>query len=93
MPFGVRVLQEARQLTGFSMEGGVVVLAVDKDEARHNCDFYGTIIQPPQVLAGNEDKYDILIAANYTRFPEIKREALAIGVPEAKIQYINSLSE
>lgn len=73
--------------------GGVVVLAVDKDEARHNCDFYGTIIQPPQVLAGNEDKYDILIAANYTRFPEIKREALAIGVPEAKIQYINSLSE
>lgn len=73
--------------------GGVIVFAVDKNQARHGSDFYGTTIRSPQVLIGNEDKYDVLIAANYTRFPEIKKEALSIGVPEIKIQYINSLSE
>ncbi len=73
--------------------GGVVAFALDKNESRHGCDFYGMTIQSPQALAGCDNEYDILIAANYTRFPEIKREALELGVPESKIQFINSLSE
>jgi len=73
--------------------GGKIVFAVDKAEARQGYDFYGLTIQAPEALAGREDEYDILIAANFTRFPEIKQEALALGVPEEKIQYITSLME
>lgn len=73
--------------------GGVIAFAVDKDSARHGRDFYGTVIQSPQILINHGNEYDVLIAANYTRFPEIKREALEMGIPEMKIQYINSLGE
>jgi hypothetical protein len=71
--------------------GGEVAFAVDKNCTKHGCDFYGiTIISPEQLLA-NVDEFDVLIAANYTRFPEIKREAVALGIDESKVQYINSL--
>lgn len=72
---------------------GIIAFAVDKDQSRHGCDFYGAIVQSPHILAEHENEYDILIAANYTRFPEIKKEALDMGIPEEKIQYINSLSQ
>lgn len=71
--------------------GGEVAFAVDKDASRHGGDFYGVTIQAPESLLGRDGEYDFLIAANYTRFPEIREEALALGVPAAKIQYINSL--
>jgi len=73
--------------------GGNIVYAVDKDCARHGCDFYGVVVQAPDELGKHADDFDILIAANYTRFPEIKKEAMEIGIPESKIQYINSLAE
>lgn len=73
--------------------GGEVVLAVDIDPLRHGKDFYGNIIQNPKVLTEQQKEYDILVCANYTRFPEMRRQALEMGVPEEKIQYINSLSE
>lgn len=73
--------------------GGEVVLAVDKNIDRHGADFYGITIESPDVLKAKGDAFDVLICANYTRFPEIKRDALALGVPESKIQYINSLSQ
>lgn len=73
--------------------GGSIEYAVDKDCARHGCDFYGISIQAPEELGKHVDDFDVLIAANYTRFPEIKKEALEIGIPENKIQYINSLAE
>lgn len=73
--------------------GGEVVIAVDKDAKRCGCDFYGLTIQNPEVLAYRPEDYDVLICANYTRFPEIRKQALEIGVPNEKIQYINSLSE
>jgi len=71
--------------------GGEVVFAVDKDCTKHECDFYGVTIQPPEKLLAHVNEFDVLIAANYTRFPEIKREAVALGIDESKIQYINSL--
>jgi hypothetical protein len=70
--------------------GGKIVLAVDKDCYKHGKDFYGVTIQPPGKLLMVD--FDVLIAANYTRFTEIKREAVAIGIPADKIQYINSLA-
>lgn len=73
--------------------GGEVVFAVDKSEARIGCDFYGVQIQKPEMLPKHLDEFDVMIAANYTRFPEIREEAVKLGVPKEKIQYINSLSE
>jgi len=72
--------------------GGKVVFAVDKDVCRHGRDFYGLTIQAPEELAGRDGEYDVLLAANYTRFAEIREEAAALGVPEEKIRYIDSLS-
>ena len=34
-----------------------------------------------------------MIAANYTRFPEIKHEVISLGIHEEKVQYINSWLE
>lgn len=73
--------------------GGRVVLAVDKDPARHGRDFYGVTIEAPDRLIRRQTDFDVLICANYTRFVEIRKQALEMGVPEEKIQYINSLSE
>lgn len=73
--------------------GGKVVLAVDKAEARQGCDFYGVEIQAPQSLVGCDDEYDVLIAANFTRFQEIKCEAMALGIPESKIRFFTKLCE
>lgn len=72
--------------------GGKVVIAVDKDDARHGRDFYGVTVEAPEILPGRADSYDILLAANYTRFPEIREEALAMGIATEKIQYIHELA-
>lgn len=72
--------------------GGTVAFAVDKDVARQGGDFYGTTIQAPSVLKDHGDDYDVLLAANYTRFPEIRDEAVAMGIDRKKIQYINDLT-
>ncbi len=73
--------------------GGDVVIAVDKDECRHGTDFYGITISDPTCLAEKKEDFDVLICANYTRFPEIRQQAIALGIEKEKIQYINSLSE
>jgi hypothetical protein len=71
--------------------GGEIAVAVDKDPSKHGSDFYGVTIQPPEALSGFD--FDMLIAANYTRFPEIRREAIEMGVDATKVRYINSLGE
>jgi 2-polyprenyl-3-methyl-5-hydroxy-6-metoxy-1,4-benzoquinol methylase len=69
--------------------GGEIAAAVDKDCAKHGKDFYGVTIQAPEALL--DSVFDVLIAANYTRFPEIRREAIEMGVDAAKVQYINNV--
>lgn len=73
--------------------GGDVTIVVDIDRSRHGNDFYGHIIENPNVLTDRSMDFDVLIAANYTRFPEIRRQAVELGIEDRKIQYINSLSE
>lgn len=72
--------------------GGSVAFAVDKDSCRHGSDFYGTTIQSPEILAAHVEEFDILLAANYTRFLEIKKQALALNIPDEKIKFIHYLS-
>ena len=72
--------------------GGTIAVVVDKDERKQGGDFYGYQIDAPEVLKERQDDFDILIAANYTRFPEIRNEAVSLGVSEDKIRFINSLN-
>lgn len=73
--------------------GGVISVVVDIDCGRHGSDFYGHVIEAPEVLVDRDSEFDVLIAANYTRFPEIRKQAIELGIEDRKIQYINSLSE
>lgn len=72
--------------------GGEVVFVADIDSCRQGTDFYGNIVISPEELAKNKDAFDVLIAANYTRFPEIRDQAMDLGIPAAKIEYINTLT-
>ncbi|MBQ9438297.1 MAG: hypothetical protein IJU50_08185, partial [Lachnospiraceae bacterium] len=72
---------------------GEVALVVDKDGCRHGADFYGVTVKPPQSLLEAPEAYDFLVAANYTRFPEIRDEAVSMGIPLEKIRFINNLCE
>lgn len=71
--------------------GGTVVAVIDKDINKVGNTFKDQKIQSVDLLDDFKD-FDVLIAANYTRFIEIKREAEEKGVEANKIQYINSLS-
>lgn len=72
--------------------GGQVVFVADIDTCRQGTDFYGNIIISPEELAKHSDEFDVLIAANYTRFPEIRSQAMSLGISAAKIEYINTLT-
>ena len=73
--------------------GGEVVLTIDKDQCRQGGDFYGNTIMAPEELKGDDISFDYLVAANYTRFPEIRDEAISLGVDAEKIKYINDLTK
>lgn len=72
---------------------GKIVLALDKDTKKHGCDFYGVTIQPPEVLRDNAVPFDALVVANYSRFGEIKAEAISFGVSEASVWHIRRLCD
>ena len=65
--------------------GGILELAVDKDEEKQNTDFYGARVHAPSYLVDHLDEFDYLMVAHYSRFDEIYKEAVALGVPEDKI--------
>ena len=70
--------------------GGNIVAAVDIDVKKQGEDFCGFTVLAPGELVSME--FDLLIAANYTHFIEIKEQAKAFGIPEEKIQYINDIT-
>lgn len=65
--------------------GGILELAVDKDEEKQHTDFYGARVQAPSYLKDHEDEFDYLMVAHYSRFDEIYKEAIELGVPKEKI--------
>jgi len=71
--------------------GGDVVLVVDKDMSKLGHDFYGLAIGSPEHLLTEGATFDYLITANYSRFREIRDEAVSMGVDEKKIITINNL--
>ena len=65
--------------------GGDFVFAVDVDKEKHGKEFYGAIIHAPEYLTEHGEDYDVLIIGHYTKFREIKQEALAMGIAEGRI--------
>jgi hypothetical protein len=69
----------------------VLALAVDRDAGKQGKDFYGVPILMPEALTKRLDDFDCLIAANYTRFSEIKREAVDFGIAGNKILLMSDI--
>ncbi|MBE6004488.1 MAG: hypothetical protein E7232_10470 [Lachnospiraceae bacterium] len=65
--------------------GGEVVFVVDRDPVKQGTDFYGAKAYAPEYLKEQMDEFDYLLIGHYSRFDEMKDEALKIGVPEEKI--------
>lgn len=65
--------------------GAVISIVVDKDEAKEGTDFYGHTICRPEILMEATDDYDYLLIGHYSRFEEIKKQAIDLGIRESKI--------
>jgi len=66
--------------------GGSLVFAIDNDASKEGTDFYGARTYAPEYLAGHEKDYDYLLIGHYSRFEEIREEALRLGVEEGRIR-------
>ncbi len=62
-----------------------LVLAIDNDSCKDGKIFYGATTHLPAYLNGQVDNYDYLLIAHYSRFEEIREQALSVGVPQEKI--------
>ena len=65
--------------------GGKLMFAVDIDPSKDGKDFYGYTIHQPAYLQEHMDEFDHLLIGHYSRFEEIRSQALEIGVPDEKI--------
>lgn len=65
--------------------GGILELAVDRDKEKQNTDFYGARVHAPDYLADHGDEFDYLMVAHYSRFDEIYKQAVELGIPKDKI--------
>lgn len=65
--------------------GGRLIFAVDKDKSKEGKDFYGYKIYQPEYLKDHMDEFDHLLVGHYSRFEEIRDQALELGVPDEKI--------
>lgn len=65
--------------------GGKLMFAVDIDKSKEGKDFYGYKTYQPDYLKEHMDEFDHLLIGHYSRFEEIRSQALEIGVPDEKI--------
>ena len=65
--------------------GGKLMFAVDIDKSKEGKDFYGYKTYLPSYLKEHMDDFDHLLIGHYSRFEEIRSQALEIGVPDEKI--------
>jgi len=65
--------------------GAELVMAIDADMSKCGSDFYGSKIFVPDCLMSKEKDFDYILIGHYSRFEEIKKQALEMGVPKEKI--------
>lgn len=66
--------------------GGKLVFAVDRDPGKDGEDFYGARIHGPGYLAEHKEDFDCLLIGHYSRFSEIREEALKLGIDAEHIR-------
>lgn len=66
--------------------GGQLCLVADKSKDKQDTCFLGMSVCAPKYLADKSDLYDFLVIAHFTKFEEIEREALELGIPKEKIR-------
>ena len=62
-----------------------LVFSIDNDEGKDGKIFYGSETHMPEYLEGHGDDYDYILIAHYSRFEEIREQALSINVPMEKL--------
>ncbi len=65
--------------------GGKLLYAIDSDKAKDGKDFYGVTTHLPEYLLDKKDGFDYMLIGHYSRFEEIRDQALKLGIPENKI--------
>ncbi len=65
--------------------GGKLLFAIDIDKTKEGKDFYGYKTYQPEYLKEHLDEFDHLLIGHYSRFEEIRQQALEVGVPDSKI--------
>ncbi len=65
--------------------GGNLLFAIDSDRAKDNDEFYDVMIHCPEYLRERIDEFDYLLIGHYSRYEEIYRQAVAMGISEEKI--------
>lgn len=65
--------------------GGKLVYAVDIDPSKEGKDFYGYNIYQPSYLKEHLEDFDYLLIGHYSRFEEIRQQAIKVGVDDKKI--------
>ena len=65
--------------------GGILGYCIDRDPTKEGEQFYGVSTYLPEYVSGRDD-YDYLMIGHYSRYDEIKKEAIEMGVPESKIK-------
>ena len=65
--------------------GAKLMFSIDSDKAKEGSNFYGITTYQPDYLKNHMDEFDYMIIGHYSRFEEIKQQAIDIGVPKEKI--------
>lgn len=66
--------------------GGKLVLVADRSPDKQGTTFAGLRVQSPEYLAEHPGEYDRLILAHFTRFEEMEREAVGLGIEKSRIR-------
>ena len=65
--------------------GGKLMYAVDIDPQKDGKEFYGYMTHQPLYVKEHMDEFDYLLIGHYSRFEEIRKQAMELGVPRKKI--------
>ena len=66
--------------------GGILAFAIDSDVEKNERDFYGATTFMPEYLREHSEEFDYLLIGHYSRFDEIKEQALRLGIDIEKIR-------
>ena len=71
--------------------GGKLVFIIDKDKNKQGQSLFGTEIVSPEILMEHTNDFDVLLIGHFSKFDEIKKEALCQGIPENKILLLHEV--